>query len=280
MSRRDWSVQEVEIIVSDYLEMMSLWLSGLPIYKTKRKQDVQARLESRSESSVEYKYRNISAALLHAGFSYLPGYKPLPNYQQLLADVLYQRLAGREELLRLAAADADAPIAVPEVPDLLGIVREKPRSKGKSPGVTDRGTRGPLTTDYVEREARNSQLGFSGEQLVVRFETERLLRAGKEHLASKIEHVAATKGDGLGFDILSFEESGRERLIEVKTTKYGVATPFFVTRNEISVSERRRVEYYLYRLFDFRSGPLLYMLKGAISATCELLPANYSARPK
>jgi hypothetical protein len=280
MPRRDWSQQEVEVIVSDYLEMMSLWLSGLPINKTKRRQDIQARLEDRSESSVDYKYRNISAALLHAGFAYLPGYKPLPNYQRLLADVLYERLVGRDDLLRIAAADADAPIAIPDVPDLLSIVREKPRSRDRAPGVADRGPRSPLTTNYVEREARNSLLGLSGEQFILRFEAERLCRAGKENLASRIEHVAVTKGDGLGFDILSFEESGRERLIEVKTTKYGEATPFFVTRNEVAVSEKHRLEYHLYRLFEFRSGPLLYMLNGAISATCELLPANYSARPR
>jgi hypothetical protein len=279
MSRRDWSRHEVEVIVSDYLEMLSLWLSGLPINKTKRRQEVQARLEDRSEASVEYKYRNISAALLHADFVYIPGYKPLENYQRLLADVLYERLVGREDLLRIAAADADAPIAVPDATDLLGIVRDKPRRKERPSGVTDPPRRGPLTTNYIEREARNSLLGLSGEQFILRFETERLCRAGKENLASKIEHVAVNKGDGLGFDILSFEESGRERLIEVKTTKYGEATPFFVTRNEVAVSEKHRLEYHLYRLFEFRSGPLLYMLKGAISATCELLPANYSARP-
>jgi len=279
MSRRDWSRHEVEVIVSDYLEMLSLWLSGLPINKSKRRQEVQARLENRSEGAVEYKYRNISAALLKADFFYIPGYKPLEHYQGLLDDVLYERLVGREDLLRIAAADADAPIVVPDATDLLGIVRDKPRRKERPSGATDPPRRGPLTTNYIEREARNSLLGLAGEQFILRFETERLCRAGKENLASKIEHVAVTKGDGLGFDILSFEESGRERLIEVKTTKYGEATPFFVTRNEVAVSEKHRLEYHLYRLFEFRSGPLLYMLKGAISATCELLPANYSARP-
>lgn len=280
MAQRNWSPYEVEIIIADYLEMMSLWLSNVPINKAQRRRVIQARLVDRSDKSVEYKYRNISAALLEAGFAYLPGYKPLPNYQQLLADVLYERLPTQTDLLKIAAADADAPIAVPDVPDLLSIVVPKPQRKDREPWVNDRSTRGPLTTNYVEREARNSVLGSSGEKFILRFETERLSRVGKENLAAKIEHISMTKGDGAGFDILSFEESGRERLIEVKTTKYGQETPFFVTRNEVSVSEKHRAEYHIYRLFEFRSNPALYMLCGAITATCDLSSHTYSARPR
>lgn len=89
-----------------------------------------------------------------------------------------------------------------------------------------------------------------------------------------------TKGDGAGFDILSFEENGRERLIEVKTRKYGKETPFFVTRNEVAVSEKHRIDYHMYRLFEFRSDSALYMLGGAISATYDLSPTSFAARPR
>ena len=75
---------------------------------------------------------------------------------------------------------------------------------------------------------------------MINFERARLIRAGKERLAASIEHVARVRGDGDGFDVLSFEESGKERLIEVKTTKYGQDTPFFVSRNELAVSEASR----------------------------------------
>ena len=40
-------------------------------------------------------------------------------------------------------------------------------------------------------------------------------------LAARVDRVSETRGDGLGYDVLSFETSGRERLIEVKTTNYG-----------------------------------------------------------
>ncbi len=109
------------------------------------------------------------------------------------------------------------------------------------------------------------------------FERARLLHAGRESLAAKIEHTSKVRGDGDGFDILSFEESGRERLIEVKTTKYGQETPFFVSRNELVVSEARADFYHLYRLFEFRDAPRIFTLNGALSTTCRLAASTYMA---
>ena len=68
-----------------------------------------------------------------------------------------------------------------------------------------------------------------------------LLSAGL--IAYKVEHTSVLKGDGEGYDILSFEDTGAELLIEVKTTKYGHYTPFFVTRNEVEVSRRNSDRY-------------------------------------
>jgi hypothetical protein len=50
-------------------------------------------------------------------------------------------------------------------------------------------------------------------------EKRRLRDARRDDLARRVEWVASTVGDGLGFDILSFDElDGSERFIEVKTT--------------------------------------------------------------
>jgi hypothetical protein len=76
-----------------------------------------------------------------------------------------------------------------------------------------------------------------------------LIHAGKENLASRIEHTSQLSGDGEGYDVLSFEVSGRERLIEVKTTKYGADTPFFVSKNEVSVCEQESDKYHVSPLF-------------------------------
>ncbi|MHC9084267.1 protein NO VEIN domain-containing protein [Luteimonas sp. RIT-PG2_3] len=57
------------------------------------------------------------------------------------------------------------------------------------------------------------------------------------------------------FDVLSYEESGRERLIDVKTTPFGQLTPFYVSRNELARSEIDAEIYRLYRIFNFRDRP-------------------------
>ena len=105
----------------------------------------------------------------------------------------------------------------------------------------------------------------------------RLISIRREALASKIEHVSRTRGDTEGFDILSFDASGADRLIEVKTTKYGRDTPFFVSRNELNVSQARAERYHLYRVFGFREAPHLFTLHGALSTTCSLDLTAYVA---
>ena len=117
MSSVDWTRSEVEAIVDDYLSMLTSELAGTPFSKTSHRRALLARLNSRSEQSVEFKHANISAALLDAGLPYINGYKPRSNYQALLAEVVIDRLNTTPTLLEVAAADADLPMAVPEVDD-------------------------------------------------------------------------------------------------------------------------------------------------------------------
>ena len=138
--------------------------------------------------------------------------------------------------------------------------------------------RGPVRRDYLEREARNKSLGQAGELFALRFERWRLRKVGAERLADRVEHVSLTRGDGLGFDILSFDADGRERLVEVKTTAFGHTTPFFVSANEVRCARENRERYRLVRLFEFRAQPRLFELAGAIEEHCLLDPSTYTAR--
>jgi hypothetical protein len=100
---------------------------------------------------------------------------------------------------------------------------------------------------------------------------------GANHLAEKVQHVSQTRGDGLGFDILSFESSGKERFIEVKTTSFGQKTPFFVSANEVRFARQNADQFRLYRLFDFRAAPRLFELDGEIEKHCALDASTYRA---
>jgi hypothetical protein len=279
----NWSREEVEAAVADYFDMLSSELHGEAFNKAEHNRNLQRMLVRRSKGSVARKHQNISAILLELGYPYVDGYKPLSNYQELLRSVVVDRLSAADSLQGTVAAAVELPAeAVPSVDDVLSIQVDPPVREGERPLIYEK-RHPPAPTvrrNYLEVEARNRSLGRAGEELVLRFEHERLWRAGKKKLAERIEHVARTKGDYLGYDILSFEASGQERLIEVKTTAFGALTPFFASRNEVNFSESRDAEYQLYRLYNFRRQPKLFSLGGAISRTCSLVPVQFSATPR
>jgi hypothetical protein len=272
----------VEATVADYLEMLDAELRGAPYNKTEHRRRLQRLLDGRSDGAIERKHMNISAVLHELGFPSIDGYKPYRNYQGLLREVVIDRLAASRGLVRFVSDDVARPAELPNVPDVLTslvnppVRSVAPRSTRESPWGRTKPRAAPII-DYLEREARNRALGEAGELFVIRFEQERLARAGHERLAAKIEHVARTRGPSEGFDVLSFEATGQERLVEVKTTRYGAETPFYLSRNELAVSESRAEQYQLYRVFRFGPEPKLFQLPGAVSQSCRLLPSQYVA---
>ena len=277
----DWTREEVEATVSAYFRMLDMELRGDSINKAEENRNLQKLLPARSRGAIEFKHANISAVLNELGFPSIDGYKPRSNYQDLLREVVEERLAAARGLEDLVRESVTTPIAAAPAPsDLLSILVPAPKSEASESKSVVRETapRVPFTPrNYLEMESRNHSLGRAGEELVLRFEHERLWRAGERKLADRIEHVAAKGQDYLGYDILSFEFDGRERLIEVKTTRYGATTPFFASRNEVETSERNAERYHLYRLHKFAREPKLFMLPGSLRLTCRLEAATFVA---
>lgn len=236
------------------------------------------QLTNRSDTAIERKHQNVSACLIDLGFPYIDGYKPLGNYQGLLYDVVADRLRA-DRPLRLAAEErAGQPAIVPAVDDILSRLVEVPGIQGRAaPEIADRPSR-IVKTDYLALEARNQSLGSAGEEFAIRFEQARLTMEGSRELAGRVERVSTTRGESEGYDVLSFEASGRERLIEVKTTSYGESTPFLVTPNEIAMSADYPDQYFVYRLFRFRDDPRMFMKAGEIGRSFNLTPSEFLAR--
>lgn len=276
-----WSTIEVEAIVATYRQMLVAELSGQHYHKTAFNQALMTRLNGRSRSAIEFKHCNISAVLRDADCPYVDGYKPRSNYQQSLVEVVERLLLESELFDRAARSAADRPVV--EVTNNVDerILVNPPNTL--PPERTVRESHAPYTVcppqkrDYLVRETRNRELGLAGEHLAMRFEQYRLIQAGQEKLAERLEHVAITKGDGLGFDIHSFETDGRDRLIEVKTTAFAKETAFFITPNELECSRRNSGHYHLFRLFNFRKGPKLFCLKGDLWQQLWLEPDSYRA---
>jgi hypothetical protein len=133
--------------------------------------------------------------------------------------------------------------------------------------------------DFAERERRNRELGQQAEALVFDLEKQRLVAAGREDLAKEVEWSSRDQGDGLGYDIRSFDAiRDEERFLEVKATQSGKYQPFFISENERAFSNEYAATFQLYRLYAFGSSPRLFVLPGAIEHHVQLLPTHYRAR--
>ena len=274
----DWTREEVEAIVADYLLMLTLELSGQKYSKAEHRRQLQTKLQQRSEGSIEFKHCNISAVMIDIGFPSIRGYQPRGNYQRLLAEVTEARIGSKPSLDQAALSAVQQPAVTPIQAEFSNVKTSPPtRQHRASEAEATTYLRRAVKRDYLEREAHNRSLGLAGEQFVVQFEHWRLNQLGLSKLADQVNHVSQSKGDGLGYDVLSFEADGRERLIEVKTTSFARETPFFVTKSELALSHEAKDQFRLYRLFEFRQSPRLFELSGALSQHCELDPITYRA---
>lgn len=277
-TRVDWSKEEVEIIVSDYLDMFRKELLGQIYNKSEHRRGLIKSLNNRSHGSIERKHQNISAVLIEMGFPYIQGYKPLRNFQKsLIQDVIQNRLVNEQVLLDLIAKDVESSIVIPKVEDILQLMVEPPVSKSESANKVKETPRlyQPKRVDYLAQEAKNSAIGKVGEQIAFNYERARLISVGKNNLADQVEQVSVSIGDSAGFDIHSYEKNGTDRFIEVKSTKYGKETPFFISSNEVAFSETYSDKYYLYRVFSLRQSPKIFYFKGSVQNHCKLKATQF-----
>lgn len=273
----DWTRLEVEAIVADYIEMLTLELSGQSYNKTEHRKRLLAKLVNRSDGSIEFKHCNISAAMLDMGIPYIQGYKPRSNYQVLLTEVISTQVQSKASLDQAALAAVHQPATTPSQSDFLNVKTDAPAQQHRVSEAQPIYAFNPVKKDYLAREAANHSLGFAGEEFILNYEHWNLIRLGKSKLADQVTHVSNTLGDGLGYDILSFDVTGKERYIEVKTTTFGKETPFYISKNEIALSKIEKDKFHLYRLFEFRKTPRFFDLAGQIENHCSLDPITYRA---
>ncbi len=148
--------------------------------------------------------------------------------------------------------------------------------KQKAQALRQKANRMPRKLDYAARDEANRKLGRAGEQWVIEFEQQRLTESGHPELFQRLDWVSDSQGDGAGFDILSFEYDARHRFIEVKTTNGGLGSSFLVSHNELEFSREVCEQFYLYRVFQFREGPRLFIFHRKVKTT-GFQPVSFSA---
>jgi Domain of unknown function (DUF3883) len=274
----DWRRDEVELIVSDYLAMLLQELAGQPFNKTAHRRLLQQRLPARSEGSIEFKHANISAVMLDMGYPYIRGYQPRSNFQRdLLVDVVQQFVSHHRQLDEITLSAVERPAVPAAHADYARVHSDAPQAEHTVRETSPSYLRSPVKRDYFALEAQNRSLGAAGELFALDFERWRLIQQGSGQLADRVRHVSVDEGDGLGYDIHSFERDGQDRFIEVKTTSFGERTPFYVSANEARFARDHAERFRLYRLFDFRAAPRLFELTGPIEQHCLLDAVTYRA---
>ena len=267
--RRNWTDEELDLIVADYFSMLNDEANGVSFSKAQHNRALQSKID-RSQGSIEFKHQNISAVLQQLGLPSIQGYLPAANYQKAIIPSIDRYLSRNPVALHpetAASGFMERPSLFVETPPALLPVT--PRREDIERLVRK--------FNPVERDFRNRKLGRDGEELVFQFEREKLQRIDRPDLAKKIRWISQEDGDGAGYDILSFDEKGKERFLEVKTTVGSDTTPFYITRNELSLSAERPDAFRLCRVFDFSLRPRMFELEPPLSNFVHLSPLSYEA---
>ncbi len=250
--------------------MLAADLSGQPYVKSRHSAALMAQI-GRSHRSVEFKHQNISAVLDELGLPWIPGYVPKNNYQNSIFDAIDRYLTRHQAIFEIAPTlptptPAPSTVFVPQ-PILTEADRQMPA----------RLQRLVRKFDPVERDHRNRSLGKAGEAFVLEVERKRLQEVDRADLARKVRWVAAEDGDGAGYDVLSFSQTGCERLIEVKTTNGAARTPFFLTRNEHAFATERPEDWRIYRVHLFAKDPRIFTISPPLEGAVILRPETWRA---
>ena len=275
-----WSIDEINAIVDDYMSMLLQDLKGEKYNKTSHREKLKPQLNNRTDGSIEFKHQNISAALIDLDYPYIDGYKPRFNYQ----NELFQAISKKTEEI-----DFDLPNIIDN-----NLNKTKISSKDLTPILIE--VKPPTTINrkinpyekiefgrknkknYALIENNNKNLGRRGEELVLEFEKQRVTKLKLD--VSKVQWISEVKGDDEGYDILSLNDDGSARYIQVKTTTQGIDFHFFISGREVEFSRRNKDNYFIYRVFNLNKSPKIYIQNGYVIDSFELFPTEFKASLK
>lgn len=137
----------------------------------------------------------------------------------------------------------------------------------------------PFKRDYEAMHKLNIITGQKGEAVVIKYEIDRLRKY--RELSGRIEQKSS-EDDSLGYDVLSFETDGRERFIEVKSTKGKINSnrlDFYLTDNELQTAKSIQ-NYWLYYVSEVESAtPKISPIKNPFATENECInikPVQYA----
>lgn len=139
-------------------------------------------------------------------------------------------------------------------------IADNPTMVSKNKSISNK-VRAKEDINYSEQQTISQKIGDRGEELVLRNEIEKTTEWGlPNETLSKVRRVSL-ESDDYGFDILSFDQEGNERYLEVKTTKTnGKNFSFILTRNEFETAKYYGKRYSFVIVFDILSNPRIWYM--------------------
>lgn len=286
----DWNERELDLIVQTYFTILEAIPTAPRGFKADAKRALDAEI-GRGIGSIDFKLGNLSHIAIHVGLPELPGFAPAPKAQKGPIYRAFERYitAHPEVLADRAFLPLDLTANNAELGDYSAL---QPHQAGQTdvlptdpaPALSDAQKARPeglarLIRKFnpAARDERNRLLGRLGEQHVLNHEIARLIAAERMDLAKKVEWTSDALGDGAGYDIRSFEHDGSDRLIEVKATKGGPTTDFFVSRTEREVSMERPDAWLLCRLHSVATKPRMFVVRPPLENSVRLEAENWRA---
>lgn len=106
-----------------------------------------------------------------------------------------------------------------------------------------------VKVDFIKLNEHRHSIGEMGELYALGWEKERLKQKGYYNLSISVVHVSGND-DSFGCDIISFNNDGTRKHIEVKTTTGSFYEPFYLSENEV-LAMKKLGNYFIYRVYDF-----------------------------
>ena len=140
-----------------------------------------------------------------------------------------------------------------------------------------------IPRDYASQEAKNIELGGLGEKLVIKYEIGNLKKTNHDLDKFPVIHVSE-KDPESPYDIESYDENGKVKYIEVKTTRSKDSTPFYISAGELKFGREHSDNYYIYRVYDYNddtdSGKFYIVYGTELDDKLDFKALNYLARLK
>lgn len=134
--------------------------------------------------------------------------------------------------------------------------------------------------NFIEKDKKNSALGNLGEDVVVEYEKRELIKKGRSDLIDEVKPTRMFIGNAARYDVLSFDETGNKKYIEVKTTTGAANNEFHISDKEVEFSQINGDSYFLYRVYNLDKKTMtadLKIKKGPIESD-KLVPRKFTGR--